>query len=533
MPQLDPRVEYCTRRHKMMDALRAPFLTDWYDIRQFVRPITVTFNPVVGAYQLVRTENIFDGTAINALEQLASALHSYLTNPAERWFEIIAEGIPAEQLDDASLEWLEMVSEIIYAAYSRPSVNFNLAMTEGYLDVGSFGTACVNQEWDMDTNDLVFNARPIGQCYFFEDSKGHVDTVHINYHWTLRNIKQEFGAVLPPELMKEQNDDKVFEVIHCVYPREDRNPRMATPTNKKYASVWISLTTKEILSESGYDALPYHVPRWTKLAGEVYGRSPAKKCLADIKMLNKMEQTILKAGQKVVDPPLVLTNDGWLAPIRTAPGALIFKEDEQSKIEPLITQANLPWAEEKAKQKRDFISECFYADWIRMEKENVEMTAYEVQDRRDEKLRLLAPMLGRLITEWHGPMIARSYHLKNDHGQIPLAPISLRGKRLSIGYLGPASRAQLGVKANAISRVMNDLLPLTQVNPGITDVIDFDQAAVEFALARGVPRSVIRSPDAIAQLRQQRQQQQSAQQVAQTAVPASQAIKNIADAQRS
>ena len=528
----DKLVEYCLDRLKRAKTLREPFNTDWNDIRDFVRPVTVSFNASTGTYVTTRPETMYDGTAPEALEQLASALHSYLTNPAERWFELQVEGNYDAMVDPEALEWLEHVSDLIYSEYRREDACLNQALHETYMDIGSFGTAILYQEWSQKIRGLTFAARPLQHCYFLENSEGRVDTVFYCRTWTLRQVKQEFGTVLPKKLMEIKDEEKPIEVCHCVYPRTDRIPSRYDAKNKKFASVWISVTTGETLAESGFDTLPYHVPRWTKLSGEVYGRGPAKKCLPDIKMLNAMERTILKAGQKIVDPPLVLANEGFMLPIKTSPGSLIFKEEEDREITPLITGANMPWAEEKAMQKRQFIEKCFYSDWIRMEKENKEMTAFEVQDRRDEKLRLLAPMMGRLVSELHGPMIARSYSLLDQYGRIPPAPPSLQQKSLKVGYLSPAAVAQLGTKANQIARFMNDLIPMAQVNPGVFDIVDMDAAAQELAIARKTPRRILRSNDEIAKLREQRSKMEAMQQIAQVAEPASKAVKNLADAQK-
>lgn len=532
----DPLVMYCLERHGRMVSQRGPFNTDWYDIRNYVRPITVAFNQITGQFQLVRTELMFDGTAPDALEQLGSALHSYLTNPAERWFEVQLEGCdPRLMKDPEVLAWLGFVADTIYSCYCREGATFNLAVHECFLDLGSFGTCNLYQEWDEESSNILFSAKPLQHSYFLENSRGFVDTVHFEIDWTMRQIKQEFGDVLPPKLMQQANaphQDRLYRIIHAIYPRTDSIPKGMLPQQKPFASFWMCETTGERLKESGYDTLPYHVARWTKLSGEIYGRSPAKKCLPDIKMLNAMEKTILKAGQKIVDPPLVLANDGFMLPIRTSPGALIFKEDEERKIEPLITHADLPWAEDKAQQKRDFIRNCFYADLIRRAQKKAEQTAYEVQDERDEMLRLMSPMLGRVTCELLGPMISRSYYLLDQRGYIPPCPARIQGMKLRVGYLGPAARAQQGQKANALSRVFNDLVPYAQVFPDIMDVFDPDAVAQVITLARGTPRTVLRDPKKIAEIREQKQKMQQIQQAAAVAEPASNAIKNLADAQK-
>lgn len=520
------------QRFDKMRSIRAPFETDWQDVRYFVRPITqfASFAPQLQFYT-VMPETMYDGTAPEALEELAGALHSYLSNPAERWFEIQMEGQNVWKEDPNVVQWLQDVSDIIYTAYQRESSMINLALHECYMDLGSFGTCVLNQEWDEDGGGIIFAARPLQMCYFTEDSRGRVDGLCRYFSWSVRQVKQEFGEVLPPGVMKYAGDeDKLIDILHWVGPRTDRTSGMVDSKNKPYASVWVSLSTSETLYESGYDTFPYHVPRWTKLAGEVYGRGPAKKCLPDIKMLNQMEKTILKAGQKQVDPPLVLTSDSFMLPIKTSPGSLIFRENEDAKIEPLETKANLPWGEEKAEQKRKFIQQCFLVDWIRMEKEGVEMTAYEVADRRDEKLRQLAPIFGRLVSELHGPMIARSYNLLNSHGKIPPCPVNIQKAKLKVGYLSPAAQAQNSGKATGISRLLQDLAPMAQIDPGVMDAIDLDKTAQMLAIARGVPRVCLRSADELAQMRQQKAKMQQMQQLAKTAEPISKSVKNLADA---
>jgi hypothetical protein len=158
------------------------------------------------------------------------------------------------------------------------------------------------------------------------------------------------------------------------------------------------------------------------------------------------------------------------------------------------------------------------------------MTAYEVADRREEKLRMMSPTLGRVVTELHGPMIKRTYLLLNQHGKLPPAPEILRGKTMKIGYQSPASRAQTGVKAMSMGRFIQEITPLAQINPEILDVVDLDTTVQEIALARGTPRKIIRTPEQIAEIRAARQQQQAMQQMAEIAEPATKAIKNLAEA---
>lgn len=519
----------CGRHEKLMSN-RMPHETDWNEIRDLVRPIYMGYNALTGQHYVAKTTVMYDGTAPDALEDLAGGLHSYMTNPTERWFELEVEGDATVNRDPEALAWLEEVSDMIYAQYNVEEANLNPTLHEVYLDVASFGTGVIYQEWSRKMGLPVFRSFPVDTVYIAENSEGKVDTLFRCINWTLRQVKQEFGDLLPKKMMEFKDEEKPIKLVHAVFPRTDRDASKFDGKNKKFVSAWVSVTTKELIEEGGYDTFPYHAGRWTKLAGEVYGRSPAKKCLPDIKMLNVMERTILKAANKMVDPPLMIPDDGYIIPVDTTAGGLIYKEPGAPLIEALRFEGNLPWAEDKANQKREFIRKCFYSEWLKMEKLNKEMTAYEVADRREEKLRMISPMLGRLSTELHGPMIARTYRLLLDHDKLPQSPAILNGKKLKVGYLSPASRAQTGTKAIAMGRYITELTPVAQVDPTVLDVIDMDKYATELALARGTPRTILRSPEEIAQIRQARAQQQQMAAMAAAAEPVSKAMKNLADA---
>jgi len=510
--------------------MRAIFEQDWRDIRDLIRPVSGEINPYGPNYVPARrSDKCFDATAVDSCEELASALHSYLTSPVERWFSLEIVDAPEEMEDPEVLLWLEQTADVIFHAYSDARAQFNTALHEIYLDLAAYGIAHLSQEWSPNGH-LKFKTHPVGDCWIMENNDEIIDTIHRVLRWSVRQIAQEFGD-LPPMLAREKNIDKVCRVLHAVYPRTDRSPVGASQKSMEFASVWLCEDTKEMLRESGYRSFPYHCPRWVKIAGECYGRSPAMKCLPDVRMLNSMELTIIKAAEKIVDPPLQVPDEGFLSPIRTSPGAIMYKEPNAEHIEPLLTQGNIPVGLEYTDRKREQIKKAFYNDWLRMEKQNTEMTAYEVQDRRDEKLRLLAPMLGRQETELLGPMISRTLELLSDKRKFPQAPDSIIGKRMKASYSSPASRAQTGIKAVTMGSFVQELLPLAQVNPQIMDVIDFDAYTRELAIARGVTRTILRDQKALDAIRQNRQQQQAMQSVAQTAEPASKAIKNLADAQ--
>ena len=507
---------------------RRLFDSIWEDVLSLVRINTKSFLAAKTSGE-DKAKDLYDATAVRAAEQLASGLHSYLTSPSERWFGLGLIGRDQLEYTEAELRWLELAADTIFEAYSYEQSGFNASLHECYLDLACFGTCILYQS--MNQGLLSFKSFPVADCWFRENSMGLIDTVWRQQLMTGRQVRQEFKDI-PPALSKsleESDENRVFTIIHCVRPRTDE----VVEVKKPFASVWLCEDTKEQIGDvGGYDSMPYHVGRWIKLAGETYGRGPAMTCLPDIKVLNEMERLMLKAGNKAIDPPLIVPDEGYMLPLKTSPASLIYRETDAPDIVPLEHRGNLPFGLEQADRKRLQIQQAFYADWLRMEKQNKEMTAYEVEDRRMEKLQLMAPMLGRIQSELLGGLIKRTYQLLVGAGLMPRAPITMSGAQATVTYISPAARAQLAIKANDMSRFVQETAILAQIDPTVLDVFDLDQLVTKMAEYRGISRTFIRTNEARVRIREERAAQQAMQQAMEVSEPLTRSVKNLADARK-
>jgi hypothetical protein len=524
---MDDKAKALLDRFDDLNNERSTYEQNWQDIRELVRPGAADFQRQNSPGD-VRTERIYDGTAPQALEELANALHSFLTSPSERWF--ILETVNATN-DPEELEWLEVVSDLIYTEYSGDGSAFNSSLQECYQDVAAFGNCVLNQEY---IEGLRFRAISLADSFITEDAGGKVDGVYRRVNMSNRQLEQMFGDAVPEAVIEEANSgkSKKYETLHMVFPRKDRVPFRLDKKNMPFASFWVMREPAPVvLRESGFRSLPYHVGRWTKLANETYGRGPAIKCLPDIRMLNRMEFTNIKAAQKAADPPLMVPSDGYLGNIKTAPGSLNMREPGAEKIEQMPTSDKILVALEYTEQKRNFIRQCFYSDWVKLVPKKERQTQFEIAELVEQQLRMMAPMFGRIETELIGPMIQRSYNLLLDAGKIPPPPNSLKGGRMKVAYTSTAAQAQKGQKAIQMARYTQELIPLAQVAPDVMDAIDTDGYAQLLALVRGTPRRILRTPEGIAAIREARAQAQQVQQLTETLEPASKAVKNLAEAQ--
>ena len=467
-----------------------------------------------------RSELIFDSSPLHAVELLSASLHGMLTNPSTPWFSLKFKNIDLPD-EDAANEWLQDSTEKMYEAFNRS--NFQQEIFELYHDLITFGTAAMFIEEDED--DVVrFSTRHIGEIYISENNKGKVDTVFRKFKLTARACIQQFG---------EQNVSKTTRgialkdpyeevtILHVVYPRENYDPRKKDNKNMPFASCYIEVDSKEQISESGFNEFPYVVPRYLKASFEIYGRSPAMTALPDVKMLNEMAKTTIKAAQKQVDPPLLVPDDGFILPVRTVPGGLNFyRSGTRDRIEPLNIGANNPLGLNMEEQRRNAIRDTFYVNQLMMQN-GPQMTATEVVQRNEEKMRLLGPVLGRLQSELLKPMIDRTFAILLRKKLFKQVPDFLSGQDIQIEYVSPLAKAQRSSELQSIMRAIEIFGSLSRVAP-VFDHVNIDNLVSHLADIVGVPAKVLNSKAEVNAIRQQKQQQadqqmqmQQLQQVAQ------------------
>jgi hypothetical protein len=508
----DARATALLKRYKTLQTNRQHWESHWQEVADYIVPrkADITKKRTAGDK---RTELIFDGTAVHAAELMAASLHGMLTNAATPWFSLRYQDDEINS-DDEAKEWLEGASDVMYQYLARS--NFQEQIHELYSDLVTFGTAVIFVDGDDD--GVRFSTRHIAECYVSEDAQGRVDTVYRKYKTTARAAQAQFTNLTRRiEKLAEQDPYAELELLHIVMPREERNPKLRTKNNKPFASIFVDPDEKQILGEGGFDELPYMVPRFLKASFELgYGRSPSMTALPDTKMVNKMSEIVIRASQLQIHPPMMVPDDGFMLPVRTTPGGLNFyRSGTRDRIEPLNIGANNPIGEQQLEQRRQAIRAAFYVDQLILGT-GPTMTATEVIQRTEEKMRLLGPVLGRLQAELLQPLINRVFSILARKRAFKPAPESLRDGDIDIEYVSPLAKAQRSGEVQSILQMVEFLAPLTQIDQGVLDYLDVDGMAKHIIRVTGTPATVVRGEGEVAQLREQRAAQAAQQAELQT-----------------
>jgi hypothetical protein len=491
-------------RYERLEGQRQNWETHWQEVADYMQPrkADVTKKRARGDK---RMEQVFDSSPIQAVELLAASLHGMLTNPSTPWFTLRFKDEDIDNEDEAKL-WLEEATATMYTAFNRS--NFQQEIFELYHDLITFGTAAMFIEED-DDDIIKFSTRHINEVFIAENDKGRIDTIYRRFNISARAAIQKFGESVSSDVQgkAKKNPYDEVEILHAVYPRSEFNPNKKDKANMPFESVYMEYKNGNELSVGGFKEFPFVVPRYLKASNEIYGRSPAMTALPDVKMLNEMCKTTIKAAQKQVDPPLLVPDDGFLLPVRTVPGGLNFyRSGTRDRIEPLNIGANNPLGLNMEEQRRDSIRAVFYVNQLMMQ-QGPQMTATEVIQRNEEKMRLLGPVLGRLQSELLKPLIDRVFAILLRNNMLPQAPEFLSGRDIEIEYVSPLAKAQKSTELQSIMRAVEILGSLANVAP-VFDYVNFDNLVKHLADIVGVPQKILKSQSQVNAERQQAQQQQ-------------------------
>ena len=498
----DPQdvADYVIKKFNKLKHERVNWDSYWQMIAEYVIPRKDNIYGTITTGEN-KHNRLYDSTSIHANEMLASALHAMLTNPSNVWFGLSTGDKQLDAIKEVRQYLQDSVMKIIELMNNS---NFQTEIHEVYLDLGSIGTSYFRIEEDKE-NTFRFHANSIYSCYVDENSKGAIDTVYREYEFSLRQISQEFGEDVfdkheDLQRMREKDPMAKVKIVHAIEPK-----------GKRIASIHVLKKYPFVLREGSFNEQLHAIPRWTKLSEEKYGRSPAMKSLPDIKMINQMMRALIRAAQKVADPPLLVPDNGFLLPVKTTPGGTtIYRAGSQDEIKPLVHNTRLDLHVDIIEQTRERIRQAFFIDQLQLQ-DGPQMTATEVMQRTEEKLRMMGPILGRLHNELLKPIIDRCYAIAFRAGELPKAPDAIKGRELKIQYTSQIAKAQRASEADTFMRVLQSVAPVLEAAPQTMDNFNMDNIVRYHASIFGLPEEMLNSPDDVAETRESRAAAQEAQ----------------------
>ncbi len=537
---------YRSKRHKLdvlrsqLELERSSFVQHWRDLSDFVNPRRSRFDITDVNRGDKRNQKIVDSTATLALRTLRAGMMSGITSPARPWFRlttsdpVLAESGPVK-------EWLHYVTNVMTTSFLRS--NLYNALPSVYGDLGLFGTSAMMIEEDFKD---VMHARvfPIGSYMIAQDDKGRVNTFFREFRMTVRQVidvfcekngsKIDFSNV--SEYVKNQWDMSNFEtwvdICHVIMPNEDYVQNSLVGKEKKFSSCHYERGSyssqsgsylqgaddNKFLREAGYDYFPVLAPRWGVVGEDVYATEcPGMDALGDIKQLQVVEKRITQAIEKMVNPPMVAPISMKNSKASILPGDVTYADirDGSQGFRPAHeVRAGIQEIEAKQAQVRERIRKALFEDLFLMmaQSDRREITAREIDERREEKMLALGPVLEQLNQDLLDPLIDISFDLHMKQGLIPPPPEELEGVNLKVEYVSVMAQAQRYVGRAGIDTFAGFCAQLLQIAPEVKDKLNMDQFVDVYADITGVPPTLVKTDEEVDEIRGQRAQEAKQQQ---------------------
>jgi hypothetical protein len=535
---------------------RTSFDSHWRELGDWIMPRRIRFVSSDRNKGDRRNQNIIDSTARFSARTLASGLHAGLTSPARPWFKLTTP--------DPTLASYKPVKDWLYKVTQRMSVLFtdsNLynSLPVVYGDLGTFGTACMS--FLPDSVDLFRTyTYPIGSYWLGLDSRNLVSTFARDYELSVRQVVEEFClkpgtnqidwsvvSTTVKALWDRGNYQAAVPLTWIVLPNDDYDPARPFSQFLRFSSCHYEQGGESrdgrFLRESGYHSFPILAPRWEVSGEDTYGVDcPGMTALGDVKQLQSMQRMKGKAIHKAVDPPLVGHPELRAQKTSLLPGDITYLRDAQHglraihevglNIEHLSNDIGLVQYRIQRAYFEDLFLMMARSDQIR--ESGQPLTAREVQERHEEKLLALGPVLERTNDELLDPIVDRAYQMMEDAGlfdDMP-PPEELEGVKVKVEYISIMASAQKLVGVTGHDRFVASVVPLVEVAPGILHKVNFNKIVDDYAEMLGTDPEIVRTDEEAAQLAQAQATEQQATAMAERTQMLAAASRDAAAAQQ-
>ena len=493
------RVKELREQGEALFTKRQPILSLWQAIAEqfYVERADFTTTRSIG---MEFAAHLMTGHPAMCRRDLANQISAMLRPRGQPWFhtQTYSERINEDQ--NAKV-WLDWSGEVMRHAMYDKKAGFIRATKEGDHDFATFGQAVVQVEKNHDLDGLFYRDWHLRDVAWQENGYLEIDRIHRREKQQARNILKVFerkNGEIHSRVRDAFNKDPFteFNVQHIIVPADDYDLSKAkNRRNLPFVSIYMDVDNETILEEIPVARTGYAIPRWQTVSGSQYAYSPATVIsISDARMLQQITLTLLEAGQKSVDPPMVAVGEMIQGGVNTFPGGITYvmaDYDERTgeALRPLpVDRGGFSFGEAREDKIREIISSAFYLNQIQLPDISKDMTAYETQKRVEEYIRRALPLFEPMEVEYNGAICDLTFetlmemrafgNMREDMPQV------LRGQDIRFSFESPLQAAQSRANSQAFlqsAQMLQIAAQIAQTNDRDFDLVQAKRDAIEGA----------------------------------------------------
>jgi len=425
-------------------AKRGSLLTFWQEIYDHFNPIDADFTEMRDLGEDYASDLMTSYPLIVARE-LTDQFSSILRPSDKEWATMQVADLKSHE----AKKWLAWATKTQRKAMYDRAAQFVPTTKAGDRDFGLAGQCVISVNLLPNKTGLLYRNWHLRDVAWSDDISGAVECVHRKWKPTAYELRRFFGDKIHADVKKcfERGNDPYTEIEcrHVVIPTDmyHGETKFRTPL----VSIFIDVVNEHIMEVTGQRINEYVIPRWQRIRGTQYAASPAAiAALPEARLLQAMTFTLLQAGEKFVNPPLLGVREALRSDMDVQAGGVTWVsaeyDERQGEVLRPLTQdkSGMPLGLELQTRSEDMLKRAFYADKLQMPVRGPEMTAYEVGQRVQQYIRDALPLFEPVETDYNGALCERTFEvmaLAGGFGPPESWPEELRGADIEFKFVSP------------------------------------------------------------------------------------------------
>lgn len=387
--------------------------------------------------------NLMTGAPVMMRRDLANQFNAMLRPRGKEWFSLAAMD---ERLGEqrTTQDWMRMASGVQRRAMYDINACFVRATKEGDNDFAAFGQAVITVEVDRASTTLLYRCWHLRDMAWAEDDRGRINDIHRKAKQTARDLVRRYGEKVPQKIREcmTKEPHREFDCRHIVVPYDEyeaADEKKRRSNRAKYMSLYVLRDEETVLKEEPVVDHAYVIPRWQTVSGYQYAHSPCTViALPDARLLQRINYTLIEAGEKATNPPMIGVQEAIRSDIAMYAGGFTAVDAEYDErlgevLRPLnMDKSGLQFGAEMADKREALIKEAFFLNQISLPAfDGAAMTATEIRARTQEYVRAALPLFEPMETEYNGAICDKTFHLllnEGTFGEPETWPKELRGE---------------------------------------------------------------------------------------------------------
>jgi len=402
---------------------------------------------------------------------------------------------------DNSDRWLDDVSKEMFKRIH--ATNFDSEVFDYLTDLVVAGWGALYISINEKTKKLNFKCWPISNVYL--DSYNEHDTVDVvyrEYELTGEQLLNTYETT--PDSVRKANLSNKYKIIHVICPnKEYKKAKVNIKSNMPFKSQIILVKESLVLEDSGYNSFPVIVARFNKNHNNLYATGQVNQVLEDARIVNKMNKLFLNSAELALGGVWLAKNDGVLNVnnIKLRPRTII-PANNMDDLKRIDVGGNMNLSTDLVTMYQNRIRRGMMSDQLTPINSSP-LSATEVSARVNILRNQLSGIFIRMQSEMLVGILERVFDLLMRNQLLPVPPKELvdTNNELNFSFTNPLAQSSKLESLTNTNSFLNTVLPLTQVNPGILDVLDMDKITYFLQDSLSVPPSLLKSVKELEEIR--------------------------------